>query len=103
MVNCGNPVKIPEDKLWLHNMNKELSSAFNIEEKGCGKLFAAVPARFSENAKAVLSARYLQKDEHGAQSESGEQMFRRVAREVDRHNNRTDRDDIYNRRVFERH
>jgi ribonucleoside-diphosphate reductase alpha chain len=75
-------VKIPVDKLWLNNMNKEVRMNFNTEDKGCGKLFAAVPARISENGKAVLSARYLKKDESGAPAESEEQMFRRVAREV---------------------
>jgi ribonucleoside-diphosphate reductase alpha chain len=40
--------------------------------------------RFSANAKQVLRARYLARDEHGQIIETPEQMFRRVARSIAR-------------------
>jgi ribonucleoside-diphosphate reductase alpha chain len=51
----------------------------------CGKNFpGSGPTLVTENGRKVLDARYLKKDTHGMPTESPEEMFERVAREIAR-------------------
>jgi len=54
----------------------------NTIVSACGKLPGTTSVVVAENAREVLNARYLQKDEHGTARESPEEMFRRVARAI---------------------